>query len=96
MATLPEYLTASKILTLHFVGSAPLQGSVMQERHIAREREKYATCQPGDQNTRVLLLFLSFSYFVFEVISSSHTHTHTHTQHEMRPVITLLICLLNE
>lgn len=45
MATLREHLTASKILTLHLVGSAPLQGSITQARNIAREGEKYATYQ---------------------------------------------------
>lgn len=48
MATLREHLTASTILTLHLVGSAPLQRNITQERDIAR-RKRNMQHIPGDE-----------------------------------------------
>lgn len=76
MATLRENLTASRILTLHLVGSAPLQGGMRQDSDWTKDGEKYASRQVTKYPA--LILNLSFSDFVFRVISAPHKHTASH------------------
>lgn len=67
-------LTASKILTLHLVQSAPLQGGTTQERDIVRGGEQHATHQVTNK-TKHTTAPPFFSYFAFEVISAPHKHS---------------------
>lgn len=68
-------LTASKILTLHLVWSAPLQESTTEERE---RDDRWDICStPGHSKLTPLSLFFFFFYFVFEVISAPHGHAHT-------------------